>query len=148
MPTVLRTWVAISWPLSKICTTVGVSRASTRRPMCCQGAEYSVLPTLTWMSGPILPVDQVASTNGRFGSDRNACASTARNTAIGAAPASGRQCRCPATSRHQAKACSRICCSEVNSRPRQNESRTYGIGRSTRGLSFGLAARAGSISVS
>jgi hypothetical protein len=38
-----------------------------------------------------------------------------------------------------------ICSSESNSRPRQNESRTYCIGRSTRGLSFGLPARAGSI---
>ena len=40
-----------------------------------------------------------------------------------------------------------MCCRDTNSRPRQNESRTYGIARSTRALSRGRPALAGSISV-
>ena len=59
-------------------------------------------------------------------------------------PAAGTPAR-PATSAHQRAAAACICASEVNSRPRQNESRTYGIGRSTCGLSLGLSALAGSI---
>ena len=100
------------------------------------------------MSGPTRAADQVASTNGATGNGRNADASTAANTAAGAAPSSGRHARAPATSRLQRSASARIPASEPNSRPRQNESRTYGIGRSTCGLSLGLAARAGSTRVS
>lgn len=66
------------------------------------------------------------------------------NTAAGAAPSSGRQARAPATSVHQRSASARIASSEANSRPRQNESRTSSIGRSTCGLSRGFRARAGS----
>jgi hypothetical protein len=91
--------------------------------MCRQGTEYSVLPTLTWMSGPILPVDQEASTNGLRGSGCSAWASTAANTEAGAAPPNGRHWRCPATSRHHTRACCCMCCSDVNSRPRQKLSR-------------------------
>ena len=65
---------------------------------------------------------------------RSASRSTASNTAAGAAPSSGRQARCPATSSDQRAASACICSRDVNSRPRQNESRTYGIGRSTRAL--------------
>ena len=54
------------------------------------------------------------------------------------------QQRRPATSRRQLIRACCICSSDADSRPRQNESRTYGIGRSTRGLSLGLTARAGS----
>ena len=111
------------------------------------GTEYSVPATLAWMSGPTRADDQVASTNGSAGSAASAGRSTASNIAAGAAPSSGRQARAPATSTHQRSAMRRISGSEANSRPRQNESRTYGIGRSTCGLSFGLNARAGSTSV-
>jgi len=93
------------------------------------------LSTWAWMSGPILAVAHVASANGPAGSGRSACFSTAPNTAAGAAPSSGRHCLRPATSRDQRTASACICVSELNSRPRQKLSRTYGIGRSTRGLS-------------
>ena len=99
------------------------------------------------ISGPTLAADHVASTNGVAGNARNAGPSTAANTAAGAAPSSGRQARAPATSFAQRTAAACIPSTEVNVRPRQKESRTYGIGRSTRGLSLGLKARAGSTSV-
>ena len=86
------------------------------------------------MSGPIFAVAQVASTNGPAGSGRSASFSTAPNTAAGAAPSSGRHARCPATSSDQRAASACIASSDVNSRPRQRLSRTYGIGRSTCGL--------------
>jgi hypothetical protein len=76
------------------------------------------------MSGPIFALDQVASTNGAAGNGASARCSTAANTAAGAAPSSGRHARWPATSLLQATASARIASSEVNSRPRQNESRT------------------------
>jgi hypothetical protein len=77
------------------------------------------------MSGPTLAVDQVASTNGRrAGSGSSAWASTAANTLAGAAPESGRQARCPATSLDHRSASVCICWIEANSLPRQNESRT------------------------
>ena len=80
------------------------------------------------------------------GNGCSASASTAANTApVRRPPAAGRRRR-PATSRHQSTAAACICSSEANSRPRQNESRTYGIGRSTRALSRGFSARAGSTS--
>src|SRR5512144_2770277 len=110
------------------------------------GTEYKVLPTLTWMSGPTVGADQEASTNTLRGNGLSTAASTASNTERGAAPPSGRQDRVPATVRDQSRAACCIPSSEANSRPRKNESRQYGIGRSTRGLSFGLPARAGSIS--
>ena len=49
----------------------------------------------------------------------------------GRRPSSGRHARPPATSADQRSASACICARLVNSRPRQNESRTYGIGRST-----------------
>jgi hypothetical protein len=97
------------------------------------------------MSGPIFAVAHVASTNGSAGSGRSASFSAASNTAAGAAPASGRQCRCPATSSDQRTAWACIWGSDANSRPRQKLSRTYGTGRSTLALSRGFSARAGSI---
>ena len=133
-----------SSPPMKNCTIVSVTRTSALWPMCRHGTEYSTLPTRAWMSGPILALAQVASTNGSAGSGRSACFSAAANTAAGAAPSSGRQARCPATSSDQRTASACICASEANSRPRQKLSRTYGIGRSTRGLSAGRYARAGS----
>ena len=128
----------------KNCTIVAVSRTSAVLPMCCQGTEYSTRSTWAWISGPIFAVAQVASTNGPEGSGRSASFSAASNTAAGAAPASGRHARRPATSADQRSASACICASDANSRPRQNESRTYGIGRSTLALSRGLIARAGS----
>lgn len=107
-----------------ICTVVAVHRACTRSPINVQGTEYRAPPTFTWMSGPTLPVDQLASTNGVLGSGARAGASTAANTAAGAAPPNGRQARRPATSRAHRIASARICSKPVNSRPRQNESRT------------------------
>ena len=121
----------------KNCTIVSVTRTSALWPMCRHGTEYSTLPTRAWMSGPILALAQVASTNGSAGSGLSASFSAAANTAAGAAPSSGRQARCPATSSDQRTASACICASEANSRPRQKLSRTYGIGRSTRGLSAG-----------
>ncbi|MFI9116986.1 hypothetical protein [Streptomyces venezuelae] len=54
-------------------------------------------------------VDQRASTNGVGGNGSSSAASNASNTAIGAAPPSGRHFRCPATCRLQvtASACMR-----------------------------------------
>ena len=66
--------------------------------MCFHGTEYNVRPALTWMSGPTLHRDQCASTNGDTGSGASRSCSAAANTAAGAAPSSGRQARCPATS--------------------------------------------------
>jgi hypothetical protein len=103
------------------------------------------LSTWAWMSGPIFAVAHVASTNGAAGSGRSASFSTASNTAAGAAPSSGRHARCPATSSDQRAASACIASSDANSRPRHRLSRTYGIGRSTCGLSRGFSARAGSI---
>jgi hypothetical protein len=128
----------------KNCTIAAVSRTSAVLPMCCHGTEYSTRSTWAWISGPIFARAQVASTNGPAGSGRSACFSAASNTAAGAAPSSGRHGRRPATSADQRSASACICASEVNSRPRQNESRTYGIGRSTLALSRGLTALAGS----
>ena len=128
----------------KNCTMVAVMRTSAVLPMCRHGTEYSTLSTRAWMSGPLFAFAQVASTNGAAGSGRKASFSTAVNTTAGAAPSKGRHGRAPATSADQRTASACICASEVNSRPRQNESRTYGIGRSTRGLSAGRNTRAGS----
>ena len=128
----------------KNCTIVAVSRTSAVLPMCRHGTEYSTLSTWAWISGPIFAVAHVASTNGSAGSGRSASFSTVSNTAAGAAPSSGRHARRPATSSDQRAASACICARVVNSRPRQNESRTYGIGRSTRALSLGFSARAGS----
>ena len=119
----------------KNCTIVSVTRTSAVLSMCRHGTEYSTLPTRAWISGPILAVAQVASTNGPAGSGLSASFSIAANTAAGAAPSSGRQARHPATSADQRSASACICARLVNSRPRQKLSRTYGIGRSTRGLS-------------
>jgi hypothetical protein len=123
---------------------VAVERASRVSPRCFHGTEYKLWPTLTWMSGPTLHRDHSASTNGALGSGASFCFSTAPNTAAGAAPSSGRQDRRPATSAHQRTAAACICSRLVNSRPRQNESRIYGIGRSTCALSRGFLDRAGS----
>ncbi len=103
------------------------------------------MPTLTWMSGPTVGVDQEASTNTLRGNGFSSSRSTASNTLSGAAPCNGRHERRPATLSDQSRAARCIASSEANSRPRKNESRQYGIGRSTRGLSFGFWARAGSI---
>ena len=108
----------------KNCTVAAVIRTSAVLPMCRQGTEYSTLPTRAWISAPILAFAQVVSTNGPAGSGGSAAASTASNTAAGVAPASGRQERCPATWALHRAASACICSSEVNSRPRQNESRT------------------------
>jgi hypothetical protein len=126
---------------------VAVERAWTCSPIRRHGTEYNAGPTLTWMSGPTLPVDQVANVNTLRGNGFNAGASNAANTAAGAAPSRPGCARYPATSRHHTSAPSRMCSNDSKSRPRQNESRTYGIARSTRGLSLGLNARAGSINV-
>jgi hypothetical protein len=99
------------------------------------------------MSGPTLPVDQVATTNRLRGNGFRAAASTAANTAAGAAPSRLGCRRAPATSTDQSRASCCIASSDVNDRPRQNESRTYGMARSTRALSRGFAALAGSMSV-
>ena len=112
--------------------------------MCFHGTEYRLCPTFTWMSGPTLHRDHCARTNGVFGSGASAPASAAANTAAGAAPSSGRHGRCPATSADQRAAPACICARLVNSRPRQNESRIYGIGRSTCALSRGFRDLAGS----
>jgi hypothetical protein len=97
------------------------------------------------MSGPIFAVAHVATVNGPVGSGRSASFSTASKTAAGAAPSSGRHARRPATSSDQRAASACIRSSDVNSRPRQKLSRTYGIGRSTLALSRGFSARAGSM---
>ncbi len=112
--------------------------------MCCQGMEYSTLATEAWMSGPTLHRDHSATTNGARGRAASAGFSTAANTAAGAAPSSGRQCRCPATSVHQRTASACIWVRLANSRPRHKLSRIYGIGRSTCGLSRGFRDLAGS----
>ncbi len=127
---------------------VAVQRAWTCWPISGHGTEYRHRPTLMWMSGPTLATDQVASTNGVAGSARRAGASTVANTVAGAAPSRGRQARAPATSWDQRTASACIAARLGKVRPRQNESRTYGIGRSTRGLSLGRKARTGSTSVS
>jgi hypothetical protein len=75
------------------------------------------------MSGPTVARDQVASTNRRSGNGLSCSASTAWNTANGAAPPNGRQQRLPATFTHHSSAACCICATDVNSRPRQNESR-------------------------
>jgi hypothetical protein len=121
----------------KNCTIVSVTRTSAVLPMCRHGTEYSTLPTRAWISGLIFAFAHVASTNGSAGSGRSASFSTAANTAAGAAPSSGRHARPPATSSDQRSAASCIWTRLMNSRPRQNESRTYGTGRSTLGLSVG-----------
>jgi hypothetical protein len=54
---------------------------------------------------------------------------------------SGPQEHCPATSRLQRSASPGMCSIEVNCLPRQNDSRHYGIGRSTRRLWGGSQAR-------
>jgi len=138
--------VAISSPLQKTCTVVAVARASTLHPMNRHGTEYRLLPTRIWMSGPTVGRDQQACTNTVRGNGFSSASSTAWKTASGAAPSSGRHDRRPATLADQSTAARCICPSEVNSRPRKNESRQYGMGRSTLGLSRGLRARAGSIS--
>jgi hypothetical protein len=56
------------------------------RARCRHVIEYNVAPTLAWMSGPTRALDQVASTNGARGNAPGAGASTAANTAAGAAP--------------------------------------------------------------
>ncbi|MBB5128151.1 hypothetical protein [Streptomyces griseoloalbus] len=76
------------------------------------------------MSGPTVAVDQRASTNGVGGRGSSSAASKASNTVIGAAPPSGRHFRRPATCRLQVTASACMCLIELNSRPRQNESRT------------------------
>ena len=129
----------------KNCTIVAVSRTSAVLPMCAQGTEYRTRSTWAWISGPIFARAQLASTNGSAGNGRKEPFSALSNTAAGAPPSSGRHARRPATSADQRSASACICASEVNSRPRQKLSRTYGIGRSTRALSRGLRARAGSI---
>src|SRR4051812_41012543 len=83
-------------PLWNSWTVVHVSRASRRCPISRHGTEYRLLPTLTWMSGPTLPVDHVANTNGLAGNGVSVSASAAANTAAGAAPSSGRHARVPA----------------------------------------------------
>ncbi len=95
------------------------------------------------MSGPTLHRDHSASTNGSLGSGASVPFSTAAKTEAGAAPSSGRQARRPATSADQRTASACICSSEANSRPRQNESLIYGIGRSARALSRGFRDLAG-----
>ncbi|MGX1480890.1 UNVERIFIED_CONTAM: hypothetical protein RKD50_009698 [Streptomyces canus] len=77
-----------------------------------------------WISGPTVAVDQRASTNGVGGRGSSSAASNASNTAIGAAPPNGRHFRRPATCWLQVTASDCMCSIEVNSRPRQNESRT------------------------
>src|SRR6266516_3971242 len=67
-----------------------VERASTRSPISRHGSEYSVAPTLAWMSGPTFAADQVASTNGAAGNGASAAASTAANTAAGPAQRAAR----------------------------------------------------------
>ncbi len=114
----------MSSPLAKICTIVNVARASTFWPRKRHGTEYRQRPTLTWMSGPTVPRDQAASTKRFCGNGFSADRSTAWRTVNGAAPPSGRHDRCPATSVHQLIAAACIAASDVNSRPRQNESRT------------------------
>ncbi len=131
-------------PLWKTCTMVWVERTSTFFPMNCHGTEYRVRPILMWMSGPTVARDHFASTNVRLGSGASASFSFASNTTAGAAPPSGRHCRCPATSTDHRSAARCICSIEVNSRPRHHESRIYGIGLSTRPLSRGFRDRAGS----
>jgi hypothetical protein len=106
--------------------------------MCFHGTEYKLRPTLTWISGPTLHRDQSASTNGDTGSGASRSFSAAANTAAGAAPSSGRQRRCPATSAHQRTASACMCSTLVNSRPRQKLSRIYGIGRSTCALEYAV----------
>jgi hypothetical protein len=96
------------------------------------------------MSGPTLAVRHSARTNSPAGSGASVPFSAASNTASGLAPSSGRQARCPATPVHHRSPSACIWAREVNSRPRQNESRIYGIGRPACGLSRGLRDRAGS----
>ena len=91
--------------------------------MCFHGTEYKARPTLTWMSAPTLHRDHPASTNGDAGSAASRSFSAAANTAAGAAPSSGRQCRRPATSVDHRSASACICSSDDHSRPRQDESR-------------------------
>src|SRR6266536_2890148 len=55
------------------------------------GTEYRHRPTLTWMSGPTVARDQVASTNRRCGKGFSSLASTAANTLRGAALHAGAQ---------------------------------------------------------
>ena len=124
LPAVLAACVAISCPAVKICTIVNVERASTFCPMKRHGTEYRHRPTLTWMSGPIVARDHVASTKRLCGKGFSSPASTAWNTVSGLAPPNGRHEREPATSVHHTSAACCIAAIEVNSRPRQNESRT------------------------
>ena len=147
LPRVAATCVLTSAWSWKTCTIVAVERTSTRWPSSFHGTEYNVLPTLTWQSGPTFAVDQVARVNRVGGNGIRASLSAAANTLNGIAPSRPWCDRVPATCRHQVIAADCISATEANSRPRQNESLIYGTCRSTRGLSFGLRARAGSISV-
>jgi len=124
---------------------VSVTRVSVTCPMCRQGTEYKTLSMTTWQSGATFGLTHRASWNPLVGNGSSSGSSTARNTDSGCAPSSIRCDRSPATSVHQvaARACMPATLAKV--RPRQNESRTYCIIRSTRGLSLGLTARAGSI---
>ena len=75
------------------------------------------------MSGPTAGLDHDARTNGLAGNGISAAASTAANTAAGAAPSSPRCAHRPATSVHHVSAAACICATDVNSRPRQKLSR-------------------------
>ena len=93
------------------------------------------------MSGPIFAVAHVASTNGSAGSGRSVVLlhgleHRRRGGALQRPAAPGAR-RPPATSGPPRPASA---AGDVNSRPRQNLSRTYGIGRSTLALSRGLIA--------
>ena len=111
------------------------------------GTEYRAPATVTWQSGWTFGVDQAASSNGWVGTGSSAACSVAWKTPSGWAPPSGRHARRPATCRQQISAACTIACRFGKSRPAKKLSRTEGMGRSTRGLSFGLRALAGSISM-
>ena len=113
--------------------------------MCFHGTEYRLLPTLTWMSGPTLHRDHSASTNGLRGSGAQVRPSRPRRTPRPGRrrPAAGTTAARPPRA-HQRSALGLHLRQLVNSRPRQNESRIYGIGRSTCALSRGFRDRAGS----
>ena len=73
------------------------ARAWTCCPINRHGTEYKARPTFRWQSGPIFPVDQVATTNSLRGNGFSAAASAASNTDNGLAPSRDRWDRTFAT---------------------------------------------------
>ena len=105
---------------------------------------YQAPPAWTWASRPTTASVHTAGSKGAAGSGSSAGRSTSRKTSRGRCPVV--PCtRRPASSRHHRSSAAFTSSRLAKARPRQNASRTKGIARSTRGLSRGCFARAGSM---